>query len=97
MLASNGPKWGARLLIWGGPGVGKDAMTASLVRSEPFTTCPAFELQYWIQASNNEMFCRQLCQVHHICTFILSVLFLTLVWLGLLYVTVFCGIESVLH
>ena len=57
------PRWGARVVIWGPPGSGKDETTAYVVRQDIVKNCSGFQLQSWIQASNDDIFQRQLRQV----------------------------------
>ena len=57
------PNWGARVLIYGFAGVGKDALTAALVREDCIGLQPGFKLQAWIQGSTNNLFEEQLRKV----------------------------------
>ena len=73
------PRWGARALLWGVAGMGKDALAAHVVHppvvsgtsNQPpdyhihssIRDCAEFELQVWLQGSNSELFERQLRRV----------------------------------
>ena len=61
------PQWGARLVVSGLPGVGKDTVAAAVVRSAAVSQNPAFRLQVWLQGSTDTLFETQLLQVRGLC------------------------------
>lgn len=54
---------GARVLLHGLPGVGKDSVAVEVVSRSEIEQCPGLELQAWIQGSTDDGFRRQLVQV----------------------------------
>ena len=60
---TNVPRWGARVVLWGFPGAGKDALAAAVVRSARVSQCAHATLQTWLQGSDDLLFERQLRQV----------------------------------
>ena len=48
------------ILVHGGHGMGKDALTAETLRMREIAQCPDIRLAMWLQGSTNALFCSQL-------------------------------------